>query len=177
MCIKQSDEFCGRICSFLFSLKGVDWESKRRKSWWLSRRQKEETSHGWGRWSKKEPGAEIWRHKCIQEIQAFRCIHKQQIVSFCLQAELNEVVPSQCLCSESIHGRNSSVLRNWLGECGQKECLAPNSLLEILSIFERNVESPLTVFSMGLFPGSTALCSCGTPCVPSYQGYWVLNAD
>lgn len=113
-CIKQSGEFWGLICSFLFSFKGVDWESKRRKSQWLSRRQKAKASCSWGRWSEKEPGAEIRGHKCIQKIQAFRSIHKQQIVSFCLQAELNEVVPSQCLCSESIHGRNSSVSRNWL---------------------------------------------------------------
>lgn len=48
-----------------------------------------------------------------------------------------------------------------LEEHWQKECLAPNSLLEsvLLSILERNFESPLTVFykvlPMGLFPGST----------------------
>lgn len=153
----------------MFPFKGVDWESKRRKSQWLSRRQKEEASHSWGRRSEKEPGAEIRGHKCIQKIQAFRSIHQQQIVSFCLQAELNEVVPSQCLCSESIHGRNSCVeeLAAMLQEHWQKQCLAPNSLLEsvLFSIFERNVESPLPVFYkfllVGLFPGSTALSSAG----------------
>lgn len=65
-----------------------------------------------------------------------------------------------------------------LEEHWQKECLAPNSLLEsgLLSIFERNIESSPTIFDkfllMGLFPGSTPwaeLCGCGAPCVPLYQ--------